>query len=135
MATPTAPRPPRSIADVDVPLAEVEAQLAEQQDRYVIGRDGVFATLWDRQENRLVVENATEEHCRKVRDQLVDAEVLREAIAREAGLGADAQVSAFSLALFLVTHPEAPVSTLADYPGWLEQLAAKSNPTTHGGQA
>lgn len=39
-------------------------------DRYVIGRDGVFATLWDRQENRPVVENATEEHCRKVRDDL-----------------------------------------------------------------
>ncbi|MFG2526271.1 hypothetical protein [Streptomyces sp. NPDC048527] len=23
-------------------------------DRYVIGRDGVFATLWDRQERRLL---------------------------------------------------------------------------------
>lgn len=41
-----------------------------QQDRYVLGRDGVFATLWDSQEHRMVVENATEEHCRKVRDQL-----------------------------------------------------------------
>ncbi|MEU7435694.1 hypothetical protein AB0B07_33375 [Streptomyces sioyaensis] len=40
-------------------------------DRYVIGRDGVFATLYDSQENRLVVENATEEHCLQVRDQLI----------------------------------------------------------------
>ncbi|MFB7929210.1 hypothetical protein ACFC4C_08880 [Streptomyces sp. NPDC056039] len=40
-------------------------------DRYVIGRDGVFATLWDRQERRLVVENATEEYCRRVRDTLL----------------------------------------------------------------
>ncbi|WP_157849378.1 hypothetical protein [Streptomyces violaceorubidus] len=39
-------------------------------DRYVIGRDGVFATLYDRQEQRFVVENATEEHCRKVRTEL-----------------------------------------------------------------
>ncbi|MEU9634442.1 hypothetical protein AB0D80_08705 [Streptomyces tendae] len=40
-------------------------------DRYVIGRDGVFATLWDRQDRRLVVENATEAHCRRVRDTLL----------------------------------------------------------------
>ena len=39
-------------------------------DRYVIGRDGVFATLYDRQERRLIVENSTEEHCRRVRGQL-----------------------------------------------------------------
>lgn len=42
-------------------------------DRYMIGRDGVFATLYDRQEQRLVVENATEAHCRKVRDRLLAA--------------------------------------------------------------
>lgn len=42
----------------------------ERWMRYAIGRDGVFATLYDRQEQRLVVENATEEHCRNVRDQL-----------------------------------------------------------------
>ncbi|MFF1356946.1 hypothetical protein [Streptomyces sp. NPDC058297] len=35
-------------------------------DRYVIGRDGVFATLWDRQERRLVIANSSEEHCRRV---------------------------------------------------------------------
>ncbi|WP_406215058.1 hypothetical protein [Streptomyces decoyicus] len=40
-------------------------------DRYVLGRDGVFATLFDQQERRLVVENSTEENCRKVRDQLI----------------------------------------------------------------
>lgn len=45
--------------------------------RYVIGRDGVFATLYDRQVQRLVVENATEAHCRKVRDQLLAAAATR----------------------------------------------------------
>ncbi|MGW4075914.1 hypothetical protein ACWELB_20790 [Streptomyces asiaticus] len=49
----------------------------------------------------------------------VAAEVpLRKAIARESALGADAQVSALSLALFFVTHPDVHVSTEADYPGW-----------------
>ncbi|MFF5668859.1 hypothetical protein ACFY8S_01765 [Streptomyces hygroscopicus] len=43
-------------------------------ERYVIGRNGVFATLYDWQEHRLVVENATEEHCRKVRDELLATE-------------------------------------------------------------
>ncbi|MFE1767271.1 hypothetical protein ACFW81_24015 [Streptomyces angustmyceticus] len=43
-------------------------------DRYAIGRNGVFATLYDRQERRLLVENATEEHCLKVRDQLIDGQ-------------------------------------------------------------
>lgn len=38
--------------------------------RYVIGRDGVFATLYDQQEERLVVENSTEEHCRRVLAEL-----------------------------------------------------------------
>ncbi|MER7477351.1 hypothetical protein ABTX60_06810 [Streptomyces sp. NPDC126510] len=41
-----------------------------QGERYVIGRNGVFATLYDWQEHRLVVDNATEEHCRRVRDEL-----------------------------------------------------------------
>lgn len=41
-------------------------------ERYVIGRDAAFATLYDRQEQRLVVENATEDHCRTVRDQLTN---------------------------------------------------------------
>jgi chromosome segregation ATPase len=45
--------------------------LAPMEDRYVIGCNGVFATLWDRQEQRLVVENSTEEHCRTVRDDLI----------------------------------------------------------------
>ncbi|WP_019061763.1 hypothetical protein [Streptomyces prunicolor] len=45
-----------------------------QGERYVIGRSGVFATLYDWQEHRLVVENATEEHCRKVRDELLAAD-------------------------------------------------------------
>ncbi|MFK8844750.1 hypothetical protein [Streptomyces sp. Ac-502] len=52
------------------PRPAIEAPHAE---RYVIGRSGVFATLWDRQEKRLVVDNATEEHCRRVRDQLLMA--------------------------------------------------------------
>lgn len=39
-------------------------------ERYVIGRNGVFATLYDRQEERLIVDNATEEYCRRVRDEL-----------------------------------------------------------------
>lgn len=43
---------------------------------------------------------------------------LREAIARETALGADAQVSALSLSLYLATHPDAPVSTADDYPTW-----------------
>lgn len=46
--------------------------------RYVIGRDGVFATLYDRQEQRLIVENATEEHCRAVRDRLTAPAVAEE---------------------------------------------------------
>ncbi|MGW7597312.1 hypothetical protein [Streptomyces antimycoticus] len=49
----------------------------------------------------------------------VAAEVpLRKAIARETELGADAQVSALSLSLYLATHPDVHVSTEADYPGW-----------------
>lgn len=39
--------------------------------RYVIGRNGAFATLYDRQTNRLLVDNATESHCRRVRDRLI----------------------------------------------------------------
>jgi hypothetical protein len=41
------------------------------QERYYIGRDGVFATLYDRKVGRLVVENSTEEHCRKVSARLL----------------------------------------------------------------
>ncbi|WP_159391114.1 hypothetical protein [Streptomyces viridochromogenes] len=44
-------------------------------DRYVIGRDGVFATLWDRQDRRLVIENSTEEHCRRALDSLTAVSV------------------------------------------------------------
>ncbi|GGZ72953.1 hypothetical protein ACFOOM_01200 [Streptomyces echinoruber] len=43
-------------------------------ERYVIGRNGVFATLYDRKDERLLVENATEEHCRRVRDELLAGE-------------------------------------------------------------
>ncbi|MGW3445619.1 hypothetical protein [Streptomyces sp. NPDC001076] len=43
-------------------------------ERYVIGRNGVFATLYDRLEGRLVVDNSTEEHCLQVRDELNVAE-------------------------------------------------------------
>ncbi|MFF6801066.1 hypothetical protein [Streptomyces sp. NPDC012616] len=46
----------------------------DTEERYVIGRDGVFATLYDQQEHRPVVENATEEHCRQVRDELLAIE-------------------------------------------------------------
>ncbi|MEU2265014.1 hypothetical protein ABZ568_00870 [Streptomyces olindensis] len=45
-----------------------------QPERYVIGRNGVFATLYDRLEECLVVDNSTEDHCRKVRDGLLAAE-------------------------------------------------------------
>ena len=48
-------------------------------------------------------------------EQGVAAQVLREAIAHEAELHDDYEVSALSEALFLVTHPEVPVSTDADY--------------------
>lgn len=44
--------------------------MTEPDPRYVIGRDGVFATLYDRHENRLVVENSTEAHCRRVKAEL-----------------------------------------------------------------
>ncbi|MEV7413449.1 hypothetical protein [Streptomyces althioticus] len=44
-----------------------------QPERYVIGRSGAFATLYDWKEHRLVVDNATEEHCRRVRDELLAA--------------------------------------------------------------
>jgi hypothetical protein len=76
MATPTTPR--RTIADLDVPREQVEAEAA----------------------------------------------VLRREIAREAELHSDAQVSALSLSLHLVTHPEVRVSEDADYPGWTPRGAA-----------
>lgn len=48
----------------------------------------------------------------------VAAEVpLRKAIAREAELHNDYEVSALSLSLYLVTHPEA-CSTADEYPDW-----------------
>jgi hypothetical protein len=40
-------------------------------ERYAIGRNGVFATLYDRVEQRIVLDNTTEDHCRRVRDQLI----------------------------------------------------------------
>ena len=43
------------------------------------------------------------------------AQPLREAIAREVALHDDYEVSALSEALVLVTHPDIPVSTDADY--------------------
>jgi hypothetical protein len=43
------------------------------EDRYVIGRDGVFATLYDRQEDRVILDNSTEEHCRRVRADIIRA--------------------------------------------------------------
>ncbi|MFD7922596.1 hypothetical protein ACFV3R_25630 [Streptomyces sp. NPDC059740] len=48
------------------------------ESRYIIGHDGVFATLYDRQAHRVVVENATEEHCLRRREELVQAEEIRE---------------------------------------------------------
>ncbi|MGK3107891.1 hypothetical protein [Streptomyces sp. WAC05858] len=78
----------------------------------MLGRDGAFATLWDSQEHRMVVENATEEHCRKVRDQLTanfDGQLaeLRHLL--------DPQDAAFSR--MACTNPDA-CSCLTDYPGW-----------------
>lgn len=55
-------------------IHDKEPKPAPVDERYVIGRNGVFATLYDRQEQRLVVDNATEEHCRRVRDELLAAE-------------------------------------------------------------
>ncbi|MFH9426406.1 hypothetical protein [Streptomyces sp. NPDC017529] len=72
--------------------------------RYVIGRDGGFATLWDRQEKRLVVENASEEHCRRVRDGLL-----------EQNHAVDPVDTAF--ARLAAEHPER-CSALDAYPGW-----------------
>lgn len=37
------------------------------EERYVIGRNGAFATLYDTVERRLLVENTTEGFCLKVR--------------------------------------------------------------------
>lgn len=42
-----------------------------ERDRYVIGRDGVFATLYDTVERRLIVENATRAFCEQVREDLL----------------------------------------------------------------
>ncbi|MGW2594838.1 hypothetical protein ACWCXC_31860 [Streptomyces sp. NPDC001515] len=62
---------PRTIAALDVPVAEVEQQLAA--------------------------------------DVLVRA---------RAATHSPSDALAYSLDLYLVTHPDAPVSTDADYPGW-----------------
>ncbi|MEU0059886.1 hypothetical protein [Streptomyces sp. NPDC006334] len=55
-------------------IHDEEPKSAPAPERFVIGRDGVFATLYDWQENRVVVENASEEHCRRVRDELLAAD-------------------------------------------------------------
>ena len=60
-------------AERPAPVTTPTESATPQTDRYVIGRDGSFATLWDCKENRAVVENATEEHCRTVRDELLAA--------------------------------------------------------------
>ncbi|MEU1663654.1 hypothetical protein ABZ547_08560 [Streptomyces sparsogenes] len=51
-------------------------------------------------------------------EQVAAEAPLREAIAREIALHNDYEVSALSMSLYLVTHPEAPVSTVDDYPEW-----------------
>jgi hypothetical protein len=53
--------------------------------------------------------------------------VLREAIAHEAELHDDREVSALASSLYLVTHPDVPVSTDDDYAGtpWAAQLDAR----------
>jgi hypothetical protein len=55
------------------------------------------------------------------------AQPLREAIAREAELHDDYEVSALSEALYLVTHPDVPVTSDDDYAGteWAAWLAAR----------
>lgn len=50
-------------------------------------------------------------------EQLAAEAPLREAIAREIALHNDYEVSALSMSLYLVAHPEA-CATAADYPGW-----------------
>ncbi|MFD7661312.1 hypothetical protein [Streptomyces sp. NPDC059788] len=80
-----------------------------QGDRYVIGRNGVFATLWDRQEERLVVDNATEEQCRRVRDGLI-----------EQNHAIDLADAAF--ARLTIEHSEC--CSAADYPGWARGSAS-----------
>ncbi|MER6632263.1 hypothetical protein ABT301_29285 [Streptomyces sp. NPDC000987] len=64
----------RAYADALAAWIREEPEPAPAGERYVIGRTSVFATLYDRQEQRLVVDNATEEHCRRVRDELLAAE-------------------------------------------------------------
>jgi hypothetical protein len=59
-------------------------------------------------------------------DQLAAESVLREAVARHARAGdwdADEYLSARE-AIQLVTHPDAPVSTDADYAAWAAALNA-----------
>lgn len=51
-------------------------------------------------------------------EQLADEAPLLKAIARETALHNDYEVSAMSMSLFFVTHPDVHVSTVEDYPGW-----------------
>lgn len=62
----------------------------------------------------------------EVEAQIV-ATVLREAIAHEVKVHDDREVSALAGSLYLVTHPDVPVSTNDDYAGtdWPDQLAAR----------
>ena len=41
------------------------------QGRYHVGRNGVFATLYDRETGRVVVDNSTTARCHHVRDRLL----------------------------------------------------------------
>lgn len=50
-------------------------------------------------------------------EQVAAEAPLREAIAREIALHNDYEVSALSMSLYLVTHPET-CATADDYPGW-----------------
>lgn len=66
-------------------------------------------------------------------EQVALEAVLREQVARhaEARDWDEDELVAHCEAIRLVTHPDAPVSTEADYPTWAAALAAR----THGGQA
>ncbi|MGW4731770.1 hypothetical protein ACWEQC_21850 [Streptomyces shenzhenensis] len=53
--------------------APTEQGAEDVDERYLIGWNGISVTLYDRHEKRLVVDNATWAHCRRVRDQLLAA--------------------------------------------------------------
>jgi hypothetical protein len=42
------------------------------EERYFIGRNGVFATLYDRREKRVVLDNATEAACLRLAGLLLE---------------------------------------------------------------